>query len=108
MSLSEIKTVASTLGALAVTPATLTSSIRTSSAVVSDREAVKGALFFADEFRQLVEPACGAALAVVSEQELRQRYLSDARYKNVVVIVCGGSAVSLDLLNKWRRDFDVI
>ena len=28
-------------------------------------------------------------------------------FKNVVVVVCGGSAVSLDLLNKWRKDFDV-
>ncbi len=35
-------------------------------------------------------------------------YIAGSRdFKNVVVIVCGGSAVSLDLLNKWRKDFDV-
>ena len=35
-------------------------------------------------------------------------YVAGSRgFKNVVVIVCGGSAVSLDLLNKWRKDFAV-
>eukprot|EP01036_Dinobryon_divergens_P027971 gene27971-36840_t len=107
VSLPKISTIASTLGALAVTPATLTSPIATSSVVVSDRDAVLGAVRFADEFRHLVEPACGAALSAVYEERLQQRLIGGRGFKNVVVIVCGGSAVSLDLLNKWRKDFDV-
>ena len=44
VSLPKISTIASTLGALAVTPATLSSPIATSSVVVSDKDAVLGAV----------------------------------------------------------------
>jgi len=107
VSLSSINTIASTLGALAVTPATLTLNphIETLSAVVSDRQAVLGAVRFAEEFRQLVEPACGAALSVVYDEELLKKHTEGCR--NVVVIVCGGSAVSMELLLQWKRDFKI-
>ena len=63
------------------------------------------AIFYA---RLLVEPACGAALAVVEnwdrldiEDMLEKRGGSPASGP-VLVIVCGGSAVSLEMINSWK------
>ena len=39
--------------------------------VVSDEEATAACMAFADERRMLVEPACGAALAVLRRPEFR-------------------------------------
>jgi L-serine/L-threonine ammonia-lyase len=65
--------------------------------VVSDQEALAGVLQFANEKRVLVEPACGAALAVTySKQEI----LPDG---DTLVIVCGGSNVTLEQLESWKQ-----
>ncbi|CAG0892638.1 unnamed protein product [Darwinula stevensoni] len=69
------------------------------SRVVSDKQALTAILRFADEHRMLVEPACGAALAGLYE-EASKVALSDG--KPIVVVLCGGSAVSLQLLQEWR------
>lgn len=68
--------------------------------VVTDKEAVNACLQFANDHRLLVEPACGASLAVLYEKRpvLQQ-------FKNIVVIVCGGSGVNLDLLKGWQQQF---
>lgn len=105
VSLEKIATIASTLGALAVTPATLSSCVPTSSLVVTDRQAVQGLLLVAEELRQMVEPACGAAVAVLADEQLMRANLNSAC--TVVVIVCGGSAVSVELMAKWKSDFDL-
>jgi L-serine/L-threonine ammonia-lyase len=67
--------------------------------VVTDRQAVDGCLRFLDDHRLLVEPACGASLAAIYDRcgFLRGR-------GPVVVEVCGGAGVSLDLLVQWDRD----
>ena len=96
-----ITSIATSLGALAVVPQVLESPIRTESVVVSDACAVQASLQFADEFRMLVEPACGAALSLYYNQD--QYHLG----KNVVVVVCGGSIVSLDLLQQWKTRFNL-
>ncbi len=67
---------------------------------VTDREAVDACLKFADDHRLLVEPACGAALAV-----LYQKRPIIERFSSILVIVCGGSGVCLNLLEKWRQQF---
>ena len=68
------------------------------SVVVSDRDAVGACLRFMDDHRVVVEPACGAALAVVygGAHEL-------VGYKNVLVIVCGGVTATVGQLEKWAR-----
>ena len=68
------------------------------SVVVSDHDAVAACLRFMDDHRVVVEPACGAALAVVygSAREL-------VGYKNVLVIVCGGVTATVAQLEKWAR-----
>lgn len=68
--------------------------------VVSDKEAVQACLNLADDHHLLVEPACGAALAVVYQH----RKIID-QFKSVLVILCGGSGVSLQLLETWKRQF---
>ena len=104
--LDKIESVASSLGALAVTPAVLTSSVETISVVITDAEAVAACLRFADDRRILVEPACGAALSVgYMVPERVAEYVPQC--KRMAVIVCGGSAVSLQLLNDWKLKFNL-
>lgn len=68
---------------------------------VSDAQAVDAVLQFADDQRILVEPACGAALAIVYDKH------SDLmKYEKILVIVCGGCNVDLDLLEKWKKIFE--
>lgn len=62
---------------------------------VSDAEATAACLRFAQAHRVLVEPACGAALAAVDRH---------ARgFRRVLVEVCGGMGVSLELLRSWTE-----
>ena len=70
------------------------------SVVVSDQAAVAACLRFMDDQRVVVEPACGAALAVVygAAPEL-------IGYKNVLVIVCGGVTASVAQLQAWGAAF---
>jgi L-serine/L-threonine ammonia-lyase len=70
------------------------------SVTVSDAEAVAACLKFADAHRILVEPACGAALAVA---DVHPCLLS--RYKAPLIEVCGGIGVSLAMLEAWRQRF---
>ncbi|KAL1894731.1 catabolic L-serine/threonine dehydratase [Sporothrix stenoceras] len=94
--------------------------------VVSDAEAVDAIVHFLDDTRMLVEPACGAALAPLytparasspeagkpSASLLRQSLgegMSDVAWAehNVVMVVCGGSNINLDILAGFRERFGV-
>jgi L-serine/L-threonine ammonia-lyase len=68
-------------------------------AVVSDREAVEACLRFMDDHRVVVEPACGAALALAYRA-------GDAlaAYERVLVIVCGGVTATVEQLQRWGRE----
>lgn len=68
------------------------------SVVVSDLQAVQACMDFFEDHRTVVEPACGAALAVVRD------YASLLRdYRTVLVIVCGGTGVTLEQLQQWLQ-----
>ena len=56
--------------------------------------------FFLDDHRFLVEPACGAALAAVYEPGMLHD-IFPASDQSIVVIICGGSTVTLDLIRQW-------
>ncbi len=108
VSLSKINTIASSLGALAVTSATLNDKVTTESVVVSDAQAVLGCSMFMQEYRMMVEPACGAALAVVLIDSLYSKLIcSVGSARRVVVICCGGSAVNLEMMASWKTSFGV-
>ncbi len=66
--------------------------------LVSDQEAVSACLAFLDDHRTLVEPACGAALALLYQQKL-----SFHERENVLVIVCGGSTATLASLQGFEH-----
>ena len=70
--------------------------------VVSDAQAVAACLAMANDMRVVVEPACGAALAVAYQQlpEL-------AQYKQPLMIVCGGIGADLDKLESWKIQFNL-
>lgn len=70
------------------------------SVTVTDAQAVAACLKFADAYRILVEPACGAALAVAdTHPDLL------GRFNNPLIEVCGGIGVSLEKLKLWRERF---
>ena len=66
------------------------------SIVVSDRAAVSACQRFLADHRVVVEPACGASLAVVYDgaPELEP-------FKSVLVIVCGGVTATVEQLRQW-------
>ena len=73
------------------------------SVVVSDSNAIFGCLEFLNDMKGLVEPACGAGLCIVYDKTLSEKYLN--RYKNIIVVVCGGSAITPELLLHWKSKF---
>merc|ERR1712232_1029871 len=70
--------------------------------VTSDAAAVAACIQLATEHRVLVEPACGTAVAAVTE---RCESLRDC--STIVVQVCGGAIVTPSMLNAWARDLGV-
>lgn len=64
---------------------------------VTDREAVEACLAYLDDHRTLVEPACGASLAMLYGNKV-----SLAQLNNVLVIVCGGSTATIESLLNMR------
>lgn len=69
--------------------------------LVTDQMALRACLLFADQQRVLVEPACGVALAAVYEKLLAVDVKAP-----VVVVVCGGANVSLQLFEEWRTKIE--
>eukprot|EP00547_Thalassionema_nitzschioides_P007685 CAMPEP_0194219492 /NCGR_PEP_ID=MMETSP0156-20130528/26107_1 /TAXON_ID=33649 /ORGANISM="Thalassionema nitzschioides, Strain L26-B" /LENGTH=335 /DNA_ID=CAMNT_0038949175 /DNA_START=107 /DNA_END=1114 /DNA_ORIENTATION=- len=111
VTLPAITSVATSLGALEVTPFAIERAQKhqstggaVESAVCTDAEAVNACVQFAQDHRLLVEPACGAALAVVYSERLREKYLSNIEGP-IIIEVCGGSGVNIDLMMQWKTDF---
>jgi L-serine/L-threonine ammonia-lyase len=68
------------------------------SITVSDAQAVDACLRFANDMRTLVEPACGAALAVAYQYP---DLLTE--FKKPLIVVCGGIGVDLVKLQAWNN-----
>ncbi|XP_052717622.1 serine dehydratase-like [Crassostrea angulata] len=106
-----ITSVAKCLGAL--TPCTKVFELCQKNKVISklctDKQAINACLKFADDHRQLVEPACGASLAAVYSGILKDLQTQGqlGEIKSALIVVCGGSAVTLDALSKWKKEFDL-
>ena len=103
--LDKIDTVASTLGAPQVCKGVLDrmkehKGVTNAIGDVTDLEAVEAAISFSKDHRILVEPSCGAALSLVYNE--RHRHLLQD-IDSVVVVVCGGSAVDIDILQKYHE-----
>lgn len=101
-SLPAITSIATSLGATRVAAAAFDWTRRHTvhSVTVSDAQAVAACLSFANDMRTLVEPACGAALAVAYQQ-----LPVLAPFKRPLIVVCGGIGVSLEALVGWKEKF---
>ncbi len=108
-----IASLATSLGALEVTPVALEYSKKqpTSSQVVTDAEAVSACRRFLQDHRVLVEPAGGAALALTYSPKYREmlRGLSERKGgRPVVVVVCGGSGITADILHEMEKSVGLV
>lgn len=66
--------------------------------VVTDRAAAEACARFADDHRVLVEPSCGASLALLYQGLPYLKTVS-----SVLVVVCGGCGVNRQLIDKWLQ-----
>lgn len=81
------------------------------SRVITDKDAVSACIKIADDHRILVPPSCGASLAAVygdSIRELQQEGTLPQKLKDVVIIVCGGNGVNLDAIQQWRTEYNIL
>ena len=100
VSLSSIDSMATSLAAkrVASTAIEWTQRHLIHSVLVSDLQAINACQRFADDMRALVEPACGAALAVIYNNfEILKPF------KCPLLIVCGGVGVDLNKLAEWSN-----
>jgi L-serine/L-threonine ammonia-lyase len=108
VTLPGIDSIATSLGATSCTPVALERARNHkggfASAICTDAEAVDACVKFAQDHRMLVEPACGAALAVAYSERLRNIHLKDVDGP-IVLEVCGGSGVNVDLLHQWKTQY---
>lgn len=100
--LNNITSIATSLGARMICEQALRwSEIHpTESAVVSDKAAVSACERFLDDHRVLVEPACGAALAILYDQSA----ILEA-FSTILVVVCGGVTATLEQIRSWSKGF---
>lgn len=98
--LDAITSIATSLGARQVCAQAfaLSQTGKVQSVRVSDQEAVAACTRFLDDHRLVVEPACGAALAVAYGNAPAL-----AAYDKVLVIVCGGATATADNLQQWTQ-----
>ncbi|MCJ1317463.1 catabolic L-serine/threonine dehydratase [Xylographa vitiligo] len=76
------------------------------SVVLSDAQAARGCWRLADDERLMVEMACGVSVAVCYEEGLLKGLVQGlGKEGRVVVVLCGGSNVSLEMLMEWRERF---
>jgi L-serine/L-threonine ammonia-lyase len=101
VTLDAITSVATSLGARRVSERALewTRQHDVISTTTTDAEAVQACLAIAREHRLIVEPACGAAVALVLRRSLP--VLQNAR--NVLVILCGGACTTYEDLQKLAK-----
>ncbi|WP_434519199.1 pyridoxal-phosphate dependent enzyme [Pseudomonas sp. NFX1] len=100
--LERLASVATSLGAKRVADQALecVRSHPVHSHLVSDRVALEACERFLRDHRVLVEPACGAALALAYQADTL------ARYSNVLVVVCGGATATLEQIHTWLQQAD--
>ena len=95
-----ITSIAKTLGAKRVAQRAFewTQSHNIHNITVTDKQAIEACIQFADDFRVLVEPSCGAALAALPILEPVIQTV-----QNVVVVVCGGNGVNTSQIIEWKN-----
>jgi len=108
VTVDKITSIAKTLGANRVTEKAFewTKQHKVINCLFSDEDVVSSILEFQRDHQMLVEPSCAAGLAVIYEKDNKYLskvlHLSPNKEETVLVIVCGGSMVNLDLIEQWK------
>lgn len=107
VALERVTSIAKTLGAKMVCERAfdLSKKDTVTSVVLSDAEAAMGCWRFADDERIMVEPACGVNLAVCYDGRLKKLLPSLGKDSKVVIVVCGGADVTLNMLTEWKKQY---
>lgn len=115
ITLPAITSQATSLGAVRVSEQTFAYAMgKTNPAVkvipitMPDAAAAAGCFMLAEEERMLTELACGVSVKALSmwPSDLKRRTARKVGKEDVVVlVVCGGSNVSVDMMAKWKEEF---
>jgi L-serine/L-threonine ammonia-lyase len=110
--LPAISSIATSLGATQVAQKAFEygQTLDVTSHILSDAEAAMACVNFANDERILIESACGASIATVYNGTLRQILypsLTNDEFSKlrIVIVVCGGSNVTLDILDGYREKY---
>ena len=77
-----------------------------SSVVLPDADACMACVKFADDERILVEPACGASVAMAyNPKDLRAVFPGMTPDSKIVIVVCGGSRICLEELEMYKKKY---
>ena len=107
VTLDAITSIATSLGAVRVAEQTFRCGQRANvkSVVLTDAEAAMGSWRLADDERMLVDPSCGVSVAPCYDGRLKQLLPGLNEESKVVVVVCGGSQVTVEMVAEWRRTY---
>ncbi|KAJ4300967.1 catabolic L-serine/threonine dehydratase [Kalmusia sp. IMI 367209] len=108
ITLPRITSQATSLGCARVTQMTLDVAQRETfrGVVLPDAEAAMGCWRLADDERIMVELACGVNVALCYDGRLEKALGRKVRPdEKVVIVLCGGSNVTVDMLAEWRREY---
>ncbi|KIX00138.1 uncharacterized protein Z518_10275 [Rhinocladiella mackenziei CBS 650.93] len=107
LTIPRITSIATSLGAVRVCQKAfdLLAHKNVTSLALEDAEAAMGCWRLADDERIIVEPACGVSVALAYDGRLKQLMRGVDKDKKVVIIVCGGSKISLDTLVQYRARY---
>ena len=110
ITLPAITSIATSLGASRVAEKAFHFAQRPSvkSVTLSDAEACMGCWRLADDERLLVEPACGVSVAPCYDGCLKKLLPDLTPESRVVVVVCGGSNVTLEMLVEFRAKYSSV
>ncbi|KAL5393003.1 hypothetical protein PMIN06_006374 [Paraphaeosphaeria minitans] len=108
VTLPRITSQATSLGCARVTQLTLDTAQRQSfkGVVLPDAEAAMGCWRLADDERIMVELACGVNVALCYDGRLEKALGRKVRPdEKVVIVLCGGSNVTVNMLSEWREEY---
>jgi L-serine/L-threonine ammonia-lyase len=106
--LPSITSIATTLGARRVAAQAYEYAQRNSvtSVVLSDAAAMEGCVRFAEDERIMVEAACGVSMALCYQDRLKKHLPRLTEESKVVIVVCGGANVSVQMLSDWAHHIE--
>jgi len=105
VTLPDITSIAKTLGASRVCEEVFnwTKKHKIISCVVTDKEALDAIIQFQYDHQILVEPSCGAGLAILYDKEKRFLNQVEDISRGVLMILCGGNMVNIEMLLNWKQ-----